>query len=336
MPSQTRQLSVVTELSPGALTLVGAHRSRSAVRALLAPTRSRGRELHADPVSTASSAGRRPSASAEGASSTASSRGSAKVAGTSAGVSYRAELVPHHQLLALRSRSRIFQDRSAPEIARQVLEDNELDATFRLEGSYPEHDYAAQYNETDFAFLQRVLLEEGDLLLLRARRRRPRASPRRRPFCARATCGTFRFDDGNASRVEPARVVSWEKTQELTPGKVTLRDHHFALPDSPLEGTATIVPAVQAGQVTHVLRLPRRATAWSSTTTRAGTRSASTARSRAIFSSSPRRPRGPRRCAWRRRRRAPLAVAGTSTVRAFAAGAASASRARERRRRLPA
>ena len=143
-----------------------------------------------------------------------------------------------------------------PDIARQVLEDNGLGATFRLEGSYPEHDYAAQYNETDFAFLQRVLLEERDLLLLRARRRRPRAGPRRRPRLRARDAGTFPFDDGNASRVEPARVLSWEKTQELTPGKVTLRDHHFALPDSPLEGTATIVPAVQAGQVTHVLRLP--------------------------------------------------------------------------------
>ena len=50
-------------------------------------------------------------------------------------------------------------------------------------------------------------------------------------------------------------MLAWEKTQELTSGKVTLRDHHFELPQSTLEGTATILPAVQAGHVTHRLRL---------------------------------------------------------------------------------
>jgi type VI secretion system secreted protein VgrG len=59
--------------------------------------------------------------------------------------------------------------------------------------------------------------------------------------------------------VDPPRVLTWEKTQELTAGRVTLRDHHFQLPDDDLEGTAAIAESVQAGQVTHRLALDANA-----------------------------------------------------------------------------
>jgi type VI secretion system secreted protein VgrG len=50
-------------------------------------------------------------------------------------------------------------------------------------------------------------------------------------------------------------VFEWEKTQELRSGKVTLRDYEFELPHASLEATATIPESVQAGRVTHALRL---------------------------------------------------------------------------------
>ena len=111
-----------------------------------------------------------------------------------------------------------------------------------------------QHNETDFDFISRLLEDEGIWFTFR------HGSGGHElvlgdDSTAVPDAGTFPFDARNPGKVDPPRVLSWEKTQELTSGKVTLRDHHFELPDSPLEGTATILPAVQAGQVTHRLRL---------------------------------------------------------------------------------
>lgn len=69
-------------------------------------------------------------------------------------------------LLGSGRRSRVFQDCSVVEIAQQVAEEllssrgGELDVT-RLVREYPLRDYCVQYGETDLAFLQRVLAEEG-------------------------------------------------------------------------------------------------------------------------------------------------------------------------------
>ena len=103
MPSQTRQLSVVTELSPEALTLVGVT----------------GREALSEPYSlqldlVAGSSTPIPFDRILGRAATVGIGGGRFFHGIvsrlsegrrdRAGVSYRAELVPHHQLLALRIR----------------------------------------------------------------------------------------------------------------------------------------------------------------------------------------------------------------------------------------
>ena len=217
MPSQTRQLSVVTDLAPGALTLVGL----TGREALSEPT-----TLQLDLVAGSSTPipfdrilGRAATVGVGGGRffhGIVSRLSEGRRDRTS--VSYNAELVPHHQLLALRSRSRIFQDRSAPDIARQVLEDNGLGATFRLEGSYPEHDYAAQYNETDFAFLQRVVLEEAIFYFFEHGADGHELVLGDGPSAYRGV-GTFPFDDGKPRASSPLACSSWEKTQELTLGQ---------------------------------------------------------------------------------------------------------------------
>jgi type VI secretion system secreted protein VgrG len=51
------------------------------------------------------------------------------------------------------------------------------------------------------------------------------------------------------------RIFVWEKSQELRSGKVTLWDQSFELPHKHLEADKTIVDSVQAGSVTHKLKL---------------------------------------------------------------------------------
>jgi type VI secretion system secreted protein VgrG len=74
---------------------------------------------------------------------------------------YRARLVPRFWLLKRRRMSRIFQDKSVREIVDSVLEAALVPRTWRASREYRKRDYCVQYEETDFAFVSRLLAEEG-------------------------------------------------------------------------------------------------------------------------------------------------------------------------------
>ncbi|MDX2178065.1 MAG: type VI secretion system tip protein TssI/VgrG [Bryobacteraceae bacterium] len=75
---------------------------------------------------------------------------------------YHAVLHPWLWLLTLNSDCRIFQNLSVPEIIKQVFGDLGF-ADFRdaLTGSYPPREYCVQYRETAYAFVTRLMEEEG-------------------------------------------------------------------------------------------------------------------------------------------------------------------------------
>ena len=66
--------------------------------------------------------------------------------------------------LELTRRPRIFQKMSVPDIVKKVLEAGGVPADktrWELSASYPARAYCAQYRETDWAFIHRLLAEEG-------------------------------------------------------------------------------------------------------------------------------------------------------------------------------
>lgn len=76
--------------------------------------------------------------------------------------SYRLEVVPELWLLTHRVDCRIFQNKTVPDIINEVLQDAGV-AAYEPIGlkSHPEHEYCVQYNESDFAFISRLMEEEG-------------------------------------------------------------------------------------------------------------------------------------------------------------------------------
>jgi type VI secretion system secreted protein VgrG len=74
---------------------------------------------------------------------------------------YRALLVPRFWKLHHVRRSRIFQQKSIPEIVHQVLDEAGIAHGARLEGSYPRLEFCVQYRESDFDFVSRLLEEAG-------------------------------------------------------------------------------------------------------------------------------------------------------------------------------
>ena len=76
---------------------------------------------------------------------------------------YHVEMRPWLWYLTLGADCRIFQDLSAVEIIKKVFDDYKSDVKFedKLTGAFRKRPFTVQYRETDFAFVSRLMEEEG-------------------------------------------------------------------------------------------------------------------------------------------------------------------------------
>jgi type VI secretion system VgrG family protein len=76
---------------------------------------------------------------------------------------YVAELVPSFWLLSQKTNCKIFQDMTVKDILEDVLEKRGMAGKYELHltKGYEEREYCVQYRESDFAFLSRLMEEEG-------------------------------------------------------------------------------------------------------------------------------------------------------------------------------
>ena len=74
---------------------------------------------------------------------------------------YRLRVVPALSLLKMQTASRVFQEKTVPEIVAAVLDEAGITYALRLLGKYRPRTYCVQQRETDFAFVERLLAEEG-------------------------------------------------------------------------------------------------------------------------------------------------------------------------------
>jgi len=75
---------------------------------------------------------------------------------------YHAELVPWLWMCDLTANCQIFQNKSTPDIVKQVFSDlGFTDFKDSLTGTYDPREYCVQYNETAFAFVSRLMEDEG-------------------------------------------------------------------------------------------------------------------------------------------------------------------------------
>lgn len=168
---------------------------------------------------------------------------------------YLLELVPEAWFLTRRVQSRIFQQKSVPEILKQVFAG--LAVQYQLNGQYEPRDYCVQYRESDFAFASRLMEEEGIFYFFTHQAGSHEMIVADNP----GAHVKVPFDDSviyqaiDDSSIEEDRITSLEKTQDLRSMKVVLRDHSFELPHQHLEAEKQIQDAVQAGEVAHKLRL---------------------------------------------------------------------------------
>jgi type VI secretion system secreted protein VgrG len=139
---------------------------------------------------------------------------------------YSLTIVPALWRTTLRRNNRIFQHLTIPEIVSLVLTEWQIEPELRLTAQYLKHEYRAQYDETDFAFINRLLEEAGiayffthdgpkSVLVLSDD---PTTGDARPPL---------HFVDNPNQSAEREFVTKVKLAQKVKPGRFTIRDFDF-------------------------------------------------------------------------------------------------------------
>ena len=151
------------------------------------------------------------------------------------------KLIIESPLALLRHRwtSRVFQDVSVPEIVKTILDEHIaanraisgiLKVKFDLIKQYPPRSYCLQYRETDLAFIERLLFEEGigyyhehesgDVAMCRfVAFDDPWGLPQ-------AAQETVRFHRADATEAEDS-LTEWTESRQVGPGRATLTSYDY-------------------------------------------------------------------------------------------------------------
>lgn len=151
---------------------------------------------------------------------------------------YRATLRPWLWLLSRTADCRIFQGKTVPEIVKQVFRDRGFtDFDDALGGSYEPREYCVQYRESDFAFVSRLLEQEGIYYFFRheAGKHVLVLADSQGSHAAAAGYGVIPYHPpGENVLREEDHVTEWTLFQEIQPGVCALNDFDFERPKAGL------------------------------------------------------------------------------------------------------
>ena len=147
------------------------------------------------------------------------------------------EVVPSLWRLKATRNSRIFQDMTLPEIVKKVLNSTACRCATRCRRTYTKVDYCVQYRESDFAFVSRLLEEEGigyffehnddsHVMVLADHTSAYQPCPELRQLQLHRGGLVERLRDGGGP---------WEASRQIRARACIVRDHHFQMFDKSLE-----------------------------------------------------------------------------------------------------
>ncbi|HXS97004.1 MAG TPA: type VI secretion system Vgr family protein [Candidatus Limnocylindrales bacterium] len=244
-----RALQITTPLGADALVLV-AFRAREAVSALFhfeADTVWQG----SSPIKFKDILGKSVTAAVRGSTSTRHFNGI--VNSISEGVydrerdvtHYTLRIVPDTWFLDQTQTNRIFQNKSVPDIVQQILAEKGLSGTLKmsLTGTYNPREYCVQYRESDFAFINRLMEDEGIFYFYQHTNGSHTLVLGDSPtvFADLEGGSDVEFEEVIGGVRDDDRIYSWSKSQEYTIGKVTMGDWSFETPSTHLNASSSSI-----------------------------------------------------------------------------------------------
>jgi type VI secretion system secreted protein VgrG len=168
--------------------------------------------------------------------------------------SYSAEVVPKVWLLTRLARSRIFQQKSVPDILKEVFQG--FDCDYKIQGKLEPREYCVQYRETDFNFASRLMEDEGIFYFFEHTKSGHKMviADTSQSHSDVPGLKTVRYEMIEGGPRKADHVFQWRKTQAVRASKYTLRDRSFQQPTQNLEAKENILNSVQVGSVTHTLK----------------------------------------------------------------------------------
>ncbi|PHM31064.1 type VI secretion system tip protein VgrG [Xenorhabdus innexi] len=135
----------------------------------------------------------------------------------------------------LRQNSRIFQQQDIATIITTILKEHNIrDVIFSLRHPHPAREFCVQYQESDFAFLQRLTAEEGIFYFFEC-------SNGRNTLVFADDCGSvppgmmIPYQPGEASTLGEPAISSLTYSAQVRPAQVQLKDYTFKNPAWPAE-----------------------------------------------------------------------------------------------------
>lgn len=150
---------------------------------------------------------------------------------------YEAEVVPALWFLTRTADCRIFQNKTVPDIIKEVLNEHSVQNKLSLTGSYQPREYCVQYRESDFAFISRLMEQYGIFYFFE------HESDKHTLVLGDAPTAHKACPDGSKARYAPTveegkqwedTVTGWHAVQEMRTGKYSLTDYDFEAPTTNL------------------------------------------------------------------------------------------------------
>ncbi|BEP33240.1 type VI secretion system tip protein VgrG [Variovorax sp. V59] len=157
--------------------------------------------------------------------------------GTSRHTVYRASVRPWLWYLTRSSDNKIFQNKSVVEILEEVFGDYGFAFEKKLSGSYRQWEYCVQYNESDFAFVSRLMELEGIYYYFKHEKDQHTLVLADDIGAHEAMPGYDTIDYFAADReiTEDMEVIrEWQPSEEIRSGSYTVDDFNFTTPKGDL------------------------------------------------------------------------------------------------------
>jgi type VI secretion system secreted protein VgrG len=158
---------------------------------------------------------------------------------------YQAQIVPWLWFLGHTSDSRIFQNRTIPEILMQIFQDFGFrDFKSALRGAYERHEVVVQYRETEFNFISRLMEKEGIFYFFEHEQGKHTLilsdNPAAHPILPATPTVSYQPGDGSEAGADVVTRIALKR--EWYPGRYAMNDYNFTTPSTSLEvGLASTV-----------------------------------------------------------------------------------------------
>ena len=163
--------------------------------------------------------------------------------GTSRHTVYRASVRPWLWYLTRSSDNKIFQNKTVVEVLEDVFGDYNFAFEKKLTGTYRQWEHCVQYNETDFAFVSRLMELEGIYYYFKHDKNQHTLVltddvTMHEPMSGYETINYFAADRDVTEDMEV--IDNWQVTAEIRSGSYAVDDYNFTTPGADLSGARSM------------------------------------------------------------------------------------------------